>query len=102
VEELAAQRLAAAQDTMQQVRESSRATEAILRDQLGSHAAELARAMSDASAAKLEAGALDSRLTDEKAAHEATRQLLLQSLAARRENSGEPSAAPVKRTGRRS
>lgn len=78
----AAQGLAAALDSVQQVRESSRATEAALRGQLAAQAAEIKLAKGDSAAARQEIAAVNSRLDEEKRTHDVTRALLAQALAA--------------------
>ncbi|MFC5606091.1 DNA-binding protein [Variovorax soli] len=80
-EEGAAQRLAAAQDTLQQMRDNSRATEAALRSQLAAQAVELTVATGDAASTRQEIETLHIRLEDEKRTHDATRALLAQALA---------------------
>lgn len=85
-----AQRLAEAQAKVQQLIDDSRATEAELRTQLAARAAEVAAAKSDNTLARQEIDGLVSRLSEERRAHDATRALLAQALAAHaRRRSGQ-------------
>ena len=92
VEETAAKRLEAELETLRKVREAARETETQMRNQLGVQGIQLAHAGSEGAAAREQAAALQGRIDEEKAAHDATRQLLTEALA-RRRKTGESSAA---------
>lgn len=93
-----AQRLAEAQAKLEQQQDDSRATEAELRTQLTAQAAEVAAAKSGYTLARQAIEGLDSRLSEERRTHDATRALLAQALATdARRRGGQGTSRPGKR-----
>ncbi|MBT2304520.1 DNA-binding protein [Variovorax paradoxus] len=84
-EETAAKRLDAELEKLHQVREAGRQTEGGLREQLAAHGVELAQVRTECAVVTEQAEALQLRVDEEKIAHEATRRLLTEALASRRQ-----------------
>ena len=96
-EEAAAERLEVELEKMHHMRESARSMEAELRDRLAVQGMELAQACAEGTAIKAQNEALLRRVEEERTAHEATRQLLVNALGERRRASSD---TPVKRARR--
>lgn len=93
-EEAAAQTLGAGRQRLRDTQQAAQQMERELRAQLAGQAAELAKAQSDGESALARGQDLAARLQEEKAAHEATRQLLAKAIEtqAKRDNQGKPAA----------
>ncbi|CAN7741823.1 DNA-binding protein [Variovorax sp. LjRoot178] len=91
-EEAAAKRLEGELEKLHQVREAARQAEIDLREQLAVQGIELAQARTQAEALGARVEALESRIDDEKAAHETTRQMLREALVSKSAAKGDSTA----------
>ncbi|NDZ17774.1 hypothetical protein C7T35_33510 [Variovorax sp. WS11] len=96
-EEAAAKRLEEELEKLHQVREAARHAEAGLREQLATQSIDLAQARTQTDALAARAKALESRIDDEKAAHETTRRMLAEALVSKSAAKADTSAARRRR-----
>jgi hypothetical protein len=97
-EEAATTRLEAALEKLRQVEGAARSAEATLREKISELSIDVAQVRTEIDAAHQQQEVLQQRVAEERAAHDATRRLLAQALAARQKASSAPASKRARRS----